>query len=185
MSDTPHQKTAASASVAESHPFLTGLAVVVVSLILCVGMIVAAFSGSRTAAASAAAQTQNIAEHLPKVGVVNIDFATQAAHRPLASGEDVYKAVCSACHATGVTGAPKLGDTVDWAPRIALGLPALEEAPLKGFTGKKGTMPPQSGGQFSDYEITRAVVYMANAGGAKFDEPPPPADAASADEAAK
>ena len=44
----------------------------------------------------------------------------------------------------------------------------------------KGAMAPQGGGEFSDFEITRAVVYITNKGGAKFDEPAPPAEAASA-----
>ena len=46
-------------------------------------------------------------------------------------------------------------------------------------------MSKQGGGEFSDFEITRAVVYMANKGGAKFDDPKPPAAAASAASAAK
>jgi hypothetical protein len=41
-------------------------------------------------------------------------------------------------------------------------------------------MPKQGGGDYSDYEIGRAVVYMADHGGAKFEEPKPPAPAASA-----
>ena len=41
-------------------------------------------------------------------------------------------------------------------------------------------MPPQGGGDHSDFEIARAVVFMANKSGAKFDEPKPPAAAASA-----
>jgi hypothetical protein len=46
-------------------------------------------------------------------------------------------------------------------------------------------MTAQGGGAFSDYEIARAVVYMANAGGAKFAEPKAPeGTAAPADAAA-
>ena len=44
----------------------------------------------------------------------------------------------------------------------------------------KGNMPAQGGGDSSDFEIARAVVFMANKGGAKFDEPKAPAAAASA-----
>ena len=40
-------------------------------------------------------------------------------------------------------------------------------------------MPPQGGGDFEDLEIGRAVVYMANAGGAKFAVPDRPAAAAA------
>jgi hypothetical protein len=35
-------------------------------------------------------------------------------------------------------------------------------------------MGPQGGGDLSDYEVSRAVVYMANAGGGKFEEPKAP-----------
>jgi hypothetical protein len=40
-------------------------------------------------------------------------------------------------------------------------------------------MPAQGGGDFSDFEVGRAVVYMANAGGGKLAEPKAPAPAAS------
>jgi len=77
-----------------------------------------------------------------------------------------------------VAGAPKLGDAGAWGARIKTGLNALVNSSLKG----KGAMAPQGGGEHSDVEIARAVVYMANAGGAKFEEPkaPAPAEAAPA-----
>ena len=114
---------------------------------------------------------RGIAERLQKVGTVEIRDAS----RPLQTGEAVYKAQCTACHATGVSGAPKSGDHAAWAPRIALGYDALLTSALKG----KGAMAPQGGGNFSDLEIGRAVVYMANAAGGKLAEPAAPADAAS------
>ena len=114
---------------------------------------------------------RGIAERLQKVGTVEI----RDANRPLQTGEAVYKAQCTACHATGVSGAPKSGDHPAWAPRIALGYDALLTSALKG----KGAMAPQGGGNFSDLEIGRAVVYMANAAGGKLAEPAAPADAAS------
>ena len=42
-------------------------------------------------------------------------------------------------------------------------------------------MPAQGGGDFEDLEIGRAVVYMANAGGATFPVPDRPAAGAPAD----
>jgi hypothetical protein len=45
-------------------------------------------------------------------------------------------------------------------------------------------MGAQGGGDFDDVEIGRAVVHMANAGGAKFPVPQPAAAAAPADAAA-
>jgi cytochrome c5 len=87
------------------------------------------------------------------------------------SGEEVFKAQCAACHAEGLAGAPKVGDAKLWAPRIKTGFEALWSSALKGKNG----MGAQGGGDHTDYEIARAVVYLANAGGAKFPEPTKPA----------
>ena len=94
----------------------------------------------------------------------------------LRSGEEVYKAVCSACHAAGTVGAPKFQDAAAWGPRLGQGYDGLLNSALKG----KGAMAPQGGGEYNDTEIGRAVVFMANAAGGKFDEPKAPAAAASA-----
>lgn len=110
---------------------------------------------------------KGVAERLRKVGTVEI----RDANRPLKSGEEVFKAQCTACHTAGVAGAPKLGDAGAWAARIRTGFESLVNSALKG----KGAMGPQAGGDFDDVEIARAVAYMANAGGAKFAEPERPA----------
>ena len=94
----------------------------------------------------------------------------------VAEGEAIYAAQCAACHATGAAGAPKIGDAAAWGPRVAQGFDVLLTSALKG----KGAMSPQGGGDFSDFEIARAVVHLANQGGAKFEEPKAPAAAASA-----
>ena len=105
------------------------------------------------------------AKRLQKVGAVEI----RKADRPLVNGEEVYKNQCVACHATGVSGAPKFGDAAEWAPRLGQGFDALVQGALKGM----GAMAPQGGGNFNDVEIARAVAYMANAAGANFAEPDP------------
>jgi cytochrome c5 len=92
------------------------------------------------------------------------------ANRELKSGDDVYKAQCTACHSVGAAGAPKFADAAAWAPRIKTGYESLLNSALKG----KGAMGAQGGGDFDDVEIGRAVVYMANAAGAKFAEPKKP-----------
>jgi cytochrome c5 len=107
-----------------------------------------------------------VAARIQKVGAVEIKDANRAAH----SGEEVFKAQCSACHATGAAGSPKFGDASAWGPRIGKGFDALWNSALKG----KGNMGPQGGGNFEDFEIGRGVAYMANAGGAKFAEPKQP-----------
>ena len=98
------------------------------------------------------------------------------ANRPLQAGDAVYKAQCAACHDAGLAGAPKFGDAGAWAARVATGYEALLTSALKG----KGAMGAQGGGAFSDIEIGRAVVHLANAGGGKFDVPNPPAAAEEA-----
>jgi cytochrome c5 len=115
-----------------------------------------------------------IARRIQPVASVEVRDASDAAS--LRTGEQVYAAQCVACHGAGVAGAPKLGDEAAWAPRIAQGLETLITSALKG----KGAMGPQGGGDFSDFEISRAVVFLSNKGGGKFAEPKPPAAPASA-----
>lgn len=131
-------------------------------------------SAQKPAAGSDGLKAEATAERIAPVGKVEVKDASDAS--ALKGGEDVFKAQCAACHAAGVAGAPKLADAAAWGPRITAGYEALLTSALKG----KGAMGAQGGGDFSDVEIGRAVVYMANASGAKFEEPKPPAPAASA-----
>ena len=96
------------------------------------------------------------------------------------TGQQVFEAQCTTCHTAGLLGAPKFGDAAAWGPRIAKGFDALWNSALHG----KGNMPAQGGGDFSDYEVARAVVYMADKGGAKFAEPAAPAASGAASGAA-
>ncbi len=123
-------------------------------------------------AAGAGDMEKAVAQRIQKIGTVEI----RDANRPLKAGAEVFAAQCAACHATGVAGAPKFGDAAAWGPRIKAGYEALLNSALKG----KGAMGPQGGGDFDDVEIGRAVVHMANAGGANFPEPQRAAAAAAA-----
>ncbi|MDO8457545.1 MAG: c-type cytochrome [Burkholderiaceae bacterium] len=124
-------------------------------------------------------QAKGVAQRIQKVGSIEI----RDANRTLKTGEEVFKAQCTACHTAGVAGAPKLGDAAAWGARIATGYEALLNSALKG----KNAMGAQGGGDFEDLEIGRAVVYMANAGGGKLAEPAKPAavEATAAAPAAK
>ena len=87
-----------------------------------------------------------------------------AAANPAAAtpGEDTYNKACVACHATGVAGAPKLGDKADWGPRVAKGKDLLYTHAIQGYTGPKGVMPPKGGmANLSDEQVRAAVDYMA------------------------
>ncbi len=86
------------------------------------------------------------------------------------TGEQVYTSLCITCHGTGAAGAPKFGNTSDWAARLGQGLSGLLHSVLNG----KGAMQARAGSSpddYSDYELARAVVYMANAGGGNLSEP--------------
>ena len=156
----------------------------VVPIFAIIGLVYYVVSDAKPAAGTVNME-KTIAQRLQKVGSVEI----RDANRELKSGEAVYNAQCTTCHAAGVAGAPKFGDVALWAPRIKTGYEALLTSALKG----KGAMAAQGGGDFEDLEIARAVVYLANAAGAKFDAPKAPAavvadaaaPAASAPEAAK
>lgn len=113
-----------------------------------------------------AAEQQAVAARIQKVGVVEVGESVKV----VKTGEQVYQARCAACHATGAAGAPKFGDAGLWGPRVKNGFEALLTSVLKG----KNAMPAQAGGDLSDYEIALGVVYIGNAGGAKFAEPKAP-----------
>lgn len=143
----------------------------IVAIILLVMYVV---SDHKPAAGSDGLSAEAVARRIHPVGTVEVkDVSDPAA---LKTGEQVYGAQCVACHGAGLAGAPKFGDVAAWAPRIGQGYDLLMTSALKG----KGAMGAQGGGDYTDLEIGRAVVYMTNKAGAKFDEPKAPAAAASA-----
>lgn len=105
--------------------------------------------------------------------LVALAFAVTQAHaqEPGYRGIDIFDAVCWACHTEGDDGAPRVGDRAAWEPRAAQGLDALTRNALKGIRG----MPPHGGNtSLSRLEIQRAIVYMVNASGGDWVEPPDP-----------
>jgi cytochrome c5 len=159
--DLPHEgpiKTPKQLIVAVFFAFV----VPIVAIVLLVNYVAA---DHRPGAGSDGMTPEAIAQRIQPVGKVMIkDVSDPAA---LASGEAVFKAQCVACHGTGALGAPKVGDNAAWAPRLATGYDTLLHSALQG----KGSMPAQGGGDFIDFEIARAVVYMANQSGGKLPEP--------------
>jgi len=118
-----------------------------------------------------------VLERIKPVGEVII--AAASGPKGQLTGEQVYGQVCKTCHEAGVAGAPKFGDKTAWAKVIAQGSPVVVEHAIKGLRG----MPAKGGNpDFADVEVERAVVYMANQGGATWKEPPAPAAAAAAAE---
>ncbi|MCW5664788.1 MAG: cytochrome c5 family protein [Piscinibacter sp.] len=129
---------------------------------------------SKPAAGTRSLEPEAVAQRIQPIGTIVLKDASAPA--VLRTGEQVYTAVCSACHGSGAAGAPKLGDEAAWGPRIKTGYEALLTSALKG----KGAMAAQGGGEYSDFEIGRAVVFLANKAGGKLEEPKAPQAAASA-----
>ena len=150
-----------------SEVFTSTMRSFVLPVLVVVGLVAYVAASFRPQMVTTSNEPEALAARIQKVGSVEIKDANRAAR----TGEEVFKAQCSACHATGAAGSPKFGDAGAWGPRIAKGFDALLNSALKG----KGNMGPQGGGDFEDFEIGRGVAYMANAGGAKFDEPKKPA----------
>jgi cytochrome c5 len=76
-----------------------------------------------------------------------------------AEGKTVFDGTCTACHSTGVAGAPKLGDKAAWGPRIQQGVDTLVQHALQG----KNAMPPKGGNaSLSDAEVRSAVEFMVS-----------------------
>ncbi|MBS0353929.1 MAG: cytochrome c5 family protein [Proteobacteria bacterium] len=101
--------------------------------------------------------------------VARVELAAAPAAAPGSrKGEDIFKAVCSACHETGAAGAPKAGDKAAWGPRIAQGYDTL----VKSAAAGKNAMPPRGGAaDLTDDELKRAVAFLANKAGAGFKAP--------------
>ncbi len=119
----------------------------------------------------AALNPDAVAERLKPVAAVTLIDAN--APKVLRTGEEVAKAACVACHATGAAGAPKIGDKAGWAARLGLGLDGLTKSAIKG----KGGMPPRGGNpDIQDIELARAIVWMTNQSGSSFKEPAAPAE---------
>ncbi len=176
MSDISHEEDHTGPIKTPKQLLMTVFFSFVAPIFIIIGLVAYVTSGNKPAAGTVNME-KSIAERIQKVGMVEI----RDANRELKSGEEVFKAQCTTCHTAGVAGAPKFGDSAAWSARIATGLEALVNSALKG----KGAMGAQSGGDFEDLEITRAVVYMANSAGGKFEAPKPAAAATASTDAPK
>ena len=85
--------------------------------------------------------------------------AVAAGPTAVRSGEEVYNQFCFACHATGVGGAPKVGDVAEWEPRIAKGMDALWTTMQNGLNAMpaKGTCV-----NCSDDELRDSMNYLVD-----------------------
>jgi cytochrome c5 len=162
--DQAAQETAvADAVVAESQPVESpGMTAAQVTAEEAVSEVVASVTETGAAVSEAASQqvaavtgaAATIAEQAP---------AATAAEPDLVQGKKIYSKNCFACHGSGAAGAPKLGDSENWAPRIAKGMETLAQNAIAGFKGSAGYMPPKGGFMtLGDADVTAAVAYMVD-----------------------
>ena len=84
------------------------------------------------------------------------------------TGKEVVDNVCATCHASGVNGAPRIGDAKAWDARAKRGLSSLTATALEGVR----KMPAHGGSMsLNDTEIKRAITHMVNQSGGKWAEP--------------
>lgn len=113
-------------------------------------------SGTKVGAGSDTLGEEAVAKRIaPVAGFELVDANAPKVHK---TGEQVFTAVCTACHTAGVAGAPKMGDNAAWAPFIKAGYDAMLNVALHG----KGGMPAKGGNPaLSDYEVARAAAAPA------------------------
>lgn len=91
--------------------------------------------------------------------------AAPAAKPDPAKGKAVFEANCAVCHATGVAGAPKVGDKAAWGDRIKQGYPTLFNHALNGIRA----MPAKGGNAgLADADLANAVGYLFTQAGGKL-----------------
>ena len=73
------------------------------------------------------------------------------------SGQEIYDSFCFACHATGVSDAPILGDSEAWVVRLEKGVDTLWQTTLSGIN-----LMPEKGScvNCTDDELREALDYM-------------------------
>lgn len=122
-------------------------------------------SGSGIDVTRSTMTTEAVSARLQPVGSIKIVDGGPPGSK---SGKAVYEAVCISCHGTGLAGAPKFGDAGSWGARLSQGFETLWTHAIKGLNA----MPAKGGAaDLTDDEVKRAVAFMGNAAGGKFEEP--------------
>ncbi len=134
----------------------------IAALALALSLTVVGCGDDKAAAPLTAQQEKEVAARLAPPGevVMASDVAPVAAATAGAaarSGEEIYNTKCMTCHASGVAGAPILGNVGDWEPRLAKGMDVLYASSISGLNG----MPPKGlCMDCSDDELKASVDYM-------------------------
>jgi cytochrome c5 len=90
--------------------------------------------------------------------------ASQVAYGGTTDGKAIFDHLCTTCHSTGATGAPKISDKAAWAPRIKEGIATLVKHAIDGYTGPDGNHMPAKGGNpaLTDAQVEATVKWMVD-----------------------
>ncbi len=144
---------------------VAGLFAPLLAIFLIVQLVLGIQADHKPDTTSDAAQKATLDRIKPFAKLVALDANAPRVEK---SGQEVFDAVCTACHTPGALGAPKFDNKGDWGARIAQGYDTLIKHAIEGIR----QMPPRGGdGDLSDIEVARAVAYMANSAGASFKAP--------------
>lgn len=142
---------------------LGGLAAPLLAIVLIVGLVVS-IQAKQVDQEAADASDKAVRARIASVGT-SVAIDPNKPHVDM-TGEQVYTEICSSCHGSGALGSPKFKDAAAWGKRLAQGYDTLL---LHALTGIR-KMPARGGEpDLTDMEVARAMVYMANAAGAKFE----------------
>jgi cytochrome c5 len=86
--------------------------------------------------------------------------------QPSGPGAATYLRYCYSCHAAGIAGAPRVGETDQWRARAAQGLDLLLAHTLAGI---EPGMPPSGGcRECTETELAMAIEHMLAASGLTY-----------------
>jgi len=137
-----------------------GLALLVAAIFVLVSNLFSTIDKNSTIGTIDPATIEQMAQNnLAPIGsVVAVDKTVAPIAR---TGEEVYGAVCTSCHASGVLDAPKL-EKAAWTERAANGLKSLLDNAINGIN----QMPARGGDpSLTDQEMTDAILYMTSKSG--------------------
>ncbi len=87
--------------------------------------------------------------------------ASQVAYGGTLDGSVIFGQLCTGCHTSGASGAPKL-EKAAWSARLAQGEATLIKHAIDGYTGPDGNHMPAKGGNpaLSDAQVEATVKWM-------------------------
>ncbi len=152
MADT-HAKMTQATPQEVIISIVAGLLAPLLAIFLIVQLVLGIQQEHQADASSAAAQQATVERIKPFAQLVALDPNAPRVER---TGQQVYDAVCTSCHAAGALGAPKFDSKGDWGARIGQGFDTLVKHAINGIR----QMPARGGDpDLSDIEVAPSPTW--------------------------